>query len=62
MTDLGKLHSSAGLPLNGRNGPMSDTPPDAATISEIVEMALSDHISFDLIHAQHRLGPTRSRR
>jgi uncharacterized protein (TIGR03643 family) len=36
---------------------MTDTTPDAATISEIIEMALSDHISFDLIRAQHGLGP-----
>jgi uncharacterized protein (TIGR03643 family) len=36
---------------------MTDTPPDAATISEIIEMALGDHISFDLIRAQHGLSP-----
>ncbi len=36
---------------------MKDTRPDTATISEIIEMALSDHISFDLIRAQHGLGP-----
>jgi uncharacterized protein (TIGR03643 family) len=35
---------------------MTDTALDAATISEIIEMALSDHISFDLIRAQHGLG------
>jgi uncharacterized protein (TIGR03643 family) len=36
---------------------MTETPPDAATISEIIEMALSDHVSFDTIRAQHGLGP-----
>lgn len=30
---------------------------DPATTSEIIEMALSDHISFDQIRAQHGLGP-----
>jgi uncharacterized protein (TIGR03643 family) len=36
---------------------MTDTPRDAATISEIIEMALSDHVGFDLIRAQHGLSP-----
>ncbi|TQM91690.1 DUF2805 domain-containing protein [Roseinatronobacter monicus] len=27
------------------------------TISEIIEMALSDHVSFAQIRAQHGLGP-----
>ena len=27
------------------------------TISEIIEMALSDHVSFDQIRALHGLGP-----
>lgn len=31
--------------------------PDAATISEIVEMALSDHVTFDMIKHQHGLSP-----
>lgn len=31
--------------------------PDAATTSEIIEMALSDHISFDQIRSLHGLGP-----
>ena len=30
---------------------------DRAAISEIIEMALSDHASFDTIRAQHGLGP-----
>jgi uncharacterized protein (TIGR03643 family) len=30
---------------------------DPSTISEIIEMALSDHISFDQIRALHELGP-----
>lgn len=30
---------------------------DPATTSEIIEMALSDHVSFDQIRAQHGLGP-----
>lgn len=36
---------------------MTLKPPDAALVSEIIEMALSDHISFDMIRAQHGLGP-----
>ena len=36
---------------------MTLKPPDAAVLSEIIEMALSDHISFDMIRAQHGLGP-----
>lgn len=32
-------------------------PPDPATTSEIIEMALSDHVSFDQIRALHGLGP-----
>ncbi len=36
---------------------MSPIAADPATISEIIEMALSDHISFDRIRAQHGLGP-----
>jgi len=36
---------------------MTVSPPDAATISEIIEMALSDHVSFAMISAQHGLGP-----
>lgn len=31
--------------------------PDAATVSEIVEMALSDKVSFDDIHNLHGLSP-----
>ncbi len=30
---------------------------DPATISEIIEMALSDHATFDQIRALHGLGP-----
>ena len=30
---------------------------DPSTISEVIEMALSDHVSFDQIRAQHGLGP-----
>lgn len=30
---------------------------DSATLGEIVEMALSDHTSFDQIRAQHGLSP-----
>ena len=33
------------------------TPPDAAAISEIIEMALSDHVSFAQIRALHDLSP-----
>ena len=36
---------------------MTLKPPGAAAISEIIEMALSDHISFDMIRAQHGLSP-----
>ena len=30
---------------------------DASLISEIVEMALSDHVSFEMIKRQHGLSP-----
>ncbi len=30
---------------------------DPSTLGEIIEMALSDHASFDQIRAQHGLGP-----
>lgn len=33
------------------------TPQDAATISEIIEMALSDHTSFAQIRSLHGLSP-----
>ena len=33
------------------------TDPDPATVSEIIEMALSDHISFAQIRALHGLSP-----
>jgi uncharacterized protein (TIGR03643 family) len=33
------------------------TDPAPATTSEIIEMALSDHISFAQIRAQHGLSP-----
>lgn len=32
-------------------------PLNAVAISEIIEMALSDHVSFDLIRSQHGLSP-----
>jgi len=36
---------------------MTRSDPTADTISEIIEMALSDHVSFAQIRAQHGLGP-----
>lgn len=36
--------------------PAKDTPVPATT-SEIIEMALSDHVSFDQIRDQHGIGP-----
>lgn len=36
---------------------MKVIPPDAAITSEIIEMALSDHVSFDQIRTLHGLGP-----
>ena len=36
---------------------MKSEPLDPSTMSEIVEMALSDHASFDQIRALHGLGP-----
>lgn len=35
---------------------MKDRPLDAATISAIIEMALSDHITFQMIKDQHGLS------
>lgn len=37
--------------------PQPATPPDAATLGEIIEMALSDHASFAQIRALHGLSP-----
>lgn len=31
--------------------------PNAAVVSEIIEMALSDHVSFEMIKAQHSVSP-----
>lgn len=36
---------------------MKSQPPDPATLGEIIEMALSDHASFDQIRALHGFGP-----
>ena len=36
---------------------LSDPPFDTAAESEIIEMALSDHVSFAQIRALHGLGP-----
>ncbi len=36
---------------------MSQTQLDPATVSEIIEMALSDHVSFEQIRAVHGLKP-----
>jgi uncharacterized protein (TIGR03643 family) len=33
------------------------TPSQAARVSEIIEMALSDHVSFEQLRASHGLGP-----
>jgi uncharacterized protein (TIGR03643 family) len=35
---------------------MKSQPIDPATLSEIIEMALSDHVSFDQIRALHGLS------
>lgn len=36
---------------------MTNRTQDPATISDIIEMALSDHVSFEQIRTQHGLGP-----
>lgn len=36
---------------------MKSEPLDPATVGEIIEMALSDHISFEQIRILHGLGP-----
>lgn len=36
---------------------MAHSYPEPAVVSEIIEMALSDHVSFDQIRALHGLGP-----
>jgi uncharacterized protein (TIGR03643 family) len=36
---------------------MKSQPLDPATLSEIIEMALSDHVSFDQIRALHGVSP-----
>ena len=44
-------------PGQGKSISMARHDPDPPTISEIIEMALSDHASFDQIRALHGLGP-----
>jgi uncharacterized protein (TIGR03643 family) len=36
---------------------MARTKPDAATVGEVIAMALSDHVSFAQIRAIHGLAP-----
>ena len=36
---------------------MTNTPREPGTIDEIIEMALSDHVSFNQIRSLHGLGP-----
>lgn len=36
---------------------MTNAPREPGTIDEIIEMALSDHVSFDQIRSLHGLGP-----
>ena len=50
------FHSSESLSGNRRFVRMT-VPLSPAQISEIVEMALSDHISFTQILAQHKVTP-----
>jgi uncharacterized protein (TIGR03643 family) len=59
-------YPKSGWPDQGRTGdkplvdnqkPIRNAAPDPAAISEIIEMALSDHVSFDNIRALHGLGP-----
>lgn len=38
-------------------GSVAPAPLDAAVIGEIIQMALSDDVSFDQIRAAHGLGP-----
>lgn len=46
------------LPSTGRtNHPTPNTPLDAAITGEIIQMALSDHVSFAQIRAAHGLSP-----
>jgi uncharacterized protein (TIGR03643 family) len=49
-----KLDLSRGQGMSAR---MVERVLDPPTISEIIEMALSDHVSFDQIRALHGLGP-----
>jgi uncharacterized protein (TIGR03643 family) len=37
--------------------PKLSPPTDAALVGELIEMALSDHVSFDDIRSVHGLGP-----
>ncbi len=44
-------------PCKGTLRQMKSQLPGPATLGEIIEMALSDHASFDQIRALHGLGP-----
>lgn len=39
------------------NSCRKNNPEDAALVSEVIEMALSDHVSFEQIRIVHGLGP-----
>jgi len=45
------------MPGSESPDPMSTTPFDPSVDGEIIEMALSDHVSFADIRALHGLGP-----
>ena len=43
--------------IRNGSGPIPAPAPAAGSLGEIIEMALSDHVSFELIRALHGLGP-----
>ncbi len=50
------------MPPGEASGSALEGASEAALVSELIEMALSDHVSFDDIRSVHGLGPDRSRR
>jgi uncharacterized protein (TIGR03643 family) len=52
-----RLKAPVKVPLGGASGSAPEATSEAALVSELIEMALSDHVSFDQIRVLHGLSP-----
>ncbi len=57
MNRLAETSSGTRWPMRGGHRDDAPLPSDPAVIGEIIEMALSDHVSFNTIQALHGLSP-----